>query len=93
MSISLTINTQPGPGIQIVFYRERDNRQLSVYPELNNQKTFHQLCLKAMNVVSHSKCLLVQDSEAAMNILTGITNLLCCCTLRRFCTTTWQVAV
>ena len=41
------------------FYRERNNRRVSCLPRTNNQTTFCQLCLKTINMLSPSQCLLV----------------------------------
>ena len=47
MSISLTINTQPGSGIQIVFYWERNNRQLSCLPRTKQPENFPSTVLES----------------------------------------------
>ena len=62
-SIQLITNPEPSPGIHIVFYRERNNRRICFLPEPNNQIFFHQLFLKAMNMVGASQCLLGYRSE------------------------------
>ena len=58
-SIPLTINPEPSLGIQTIFYRERNNRQVSCLPITKQPHNFCQLCLKVMNMVGPSKYLLV----------------------------------
>ena len=58
-SIPLTINPEPSLGIQTIFYRERNNRQVSCLPIPKQPHNFCQLCLKVMNMVGPSKYLLV----------------------------------
>ena len=58
-SIPPTINPEPSMGIQTIFIEKETTDRSLLYLEPNNQTTFCQLCLKAMNMVSPSQCLLV----------------------------------
>ena len=58
-SIPPTINPEPGLSIQPAFIEEATTDGSLVYPELNDKITFHQLFLKAMNMVGPFQCLLV----------------------------------